>query len=197
METKLLDLIDNRLTDKNTIHSYIEPYEEIFNKKKYNNNNILEIGIGEPLTDNRNGGSIKLWHDYFVNSTIYGIDIHDISKINDIIKNNERIKLLTGKNAYDIQFIKQNFISQNIKFDIMIDDGPHTYHSMKFFVEQYLPLLNPKGILIIEDIPNISWCNKLINSVPSVMKNQVIYRIYDLRNNKKRFDDILLIFERI
>ena len=123
---KLVELIDNSLTDKNTCHSYINTYEHLFSSKKYENNNILEIGVGEPKENKENGGSIKLWHDYFQTSTIYGLDIHDISKINDSIKNKDRIKLFTSVNAYDTTFIKSAFVDNNIKFDILIDDGPHT-----------------------------------------------------------------------
>jgi len=33
--SKLIDLIDNTKTDKNTCHSYIETYEELFSQKKF------------------------------------------------------------------------------------------------------------------------------------------------------------------
>jgi len=41
----LLEVIDNNRTDKNTLHSYIDIYENLFNKKKNDKVNILEIGI--------------------------------------------------------------------------------------------------------------------------------------------------------
>jgi hypothetical protein len=193
MNKKLIELIDNSLTDKNTTHSYIDVYEKLFSKKKYDNNNILEIGIGEPYKDNRNGGSIKLWHDYFINSTVYGIDIYPITKINKIIKNKKRIELLTGHDAYNMDFVKK-YISGK-KYDIMIDDGPHTLESMIFFIKNYLPLLSENGILIIEDIGNMEWTNILINSIPPEFVNKTSHEIYDLRNIKNRWDDVLLVIE--
>lgn len=45
---QLIDLVDNTRTDKNTCHSYLPVYQKLFEPKKYDNNNILEIGIGEP-----------------------------------------------------------------------------------------------------------------------------------------------------
>jgi len=195
MDKKLIELIDNKLTDKNTSHSYIEIYEKVLNKKKYGYNNILEIGIGEPFHDNRNGGSIKLWYDYFKNSIIYGIDIIDISKINEKIKNIDRIKLLTNVDAYNIDFINDKFINNNIKFDIMIDDGPHTLESMIFFIKNYLPLLRKDGVLIIEDIPDMEWTNVLISSISNELIDKITYKIYDLRHIKNRWDDILLVIE--
>lgn len=190
----LIELIDNTKTDKNTSHSYIDTYERLFKSKKNNNNNILEIGIGEPKQDKENGGSIKLWYDYFPNSTIYGLDIHDISRINEDIQNKERIKLYTSIDAYSENFVNETFIKQNITFDILIDDGPHTLESMKIFIANYLPLLNSGGIMVIEDIPDINWTTILSNMVPLEFKNFI--EIVDLRPIKNRWDDIMLIINK-
>ena len=192
--SRLIDLIDNSLTDKNTSHSYISTYERLFSSKKMFKNNILEIGIGEPKQNKENGGSIKLWFDYFPNSTIYGLDIIDISNVNDIIKNNDRIKLFTSINAYDTTFIENTFVKNDIKFDILIDDGPHTLDSMIFFVTHYLPLLNETGVLVIEDIPDITWINILIQNVPEEYRNFI--QIEDLRHVKNRWDDIMFIINK-
>ena len=192
--SRLIDLIDNSLTDKNTSHSYISTYERLFSSKKMFKNNILEIGIGEPKQNKENGGSIKLWFDYFPNSTIYGLDIHDISNVNDIIKNNDRIKLFTSINAYDTTFIENTFVKNNIKFDILIDDGPHTLDSMVFFVRHYLHLLNETGVLVIEDIPDITWINILIQNVPEEYRKFI--QIEDLRHVKNRWDDIMFIINK-
>jgi hypothetical protein len=185
--SKLKDLIDDSLTDKNTTHCYIEIYEKLFEKKKYDSNVILEIGIGDLYK--KNGGSIKLWRDYFPNSTIYGLDIRDIRHVNDEIINKDRINLYTSTNAYDKNFIEKEFINKNIKFDILIDDGPHTLDSMIFFIKNYLPLLKEDGIFVIEDIPDINWVSKLQENVPEEYKNKC--KVFDLREKKKRYDDIL------
>ena len=39
----LLSLVDNRRTDKNAGHSYLNLYELLLNKYKYTTSNILEI----------------------------------------------------------------------------------------------------------------------------------------------------------
>lgn len=186
--SKLVELINDELTDKNTTHSYIEIYENLFESKKYESNNILEIGIGNVYK--KNGGSIKLWKDYFPNSTIYGLDICDITNVNDEIINKDRIKLYTSINAYEKTFIEKEFINKNLKFDILIDDGPHTLESMIFFIENYLPLLNKNGILVIEDIQDIHWTSILQDYIPDNYKDRS--KVVDLRDKKKRYDDILL-----
>ena len=79
-------------------------------------------------------------------------------------------------------------------FDLIIDDGPHTLDSMIFFVTHYLPLLNETGVLVIEDIPDITWINILIQNVPEEYRNFI--QIEDLRHVKNRWDDIMFIINK-
>jgi hypothetical protein len=94
----LEQLVDNSKTDKNTLHSYLGLYQKLLISKKETARNVLEVGIF-------NGGSIKLWHDFFPNATIYGLDIIPIKNLWSEIKNKQRIKL--GRyDAYDNDFFK-------------------------------------------------------------------------------------------
>jgi SAM-dependent methyltransferase len=182
----LMEIIDNSRTDKNTIHSYLETYEKLLRPKKNSAKNILEIGV-------QDGGSIKLWFDYFKNATIYGIDTRKIKDMWNELKNKPRIKLGCF-DAYSQDFFNKSLLSLNIKFDILIDDGPHTLASMKFFINNYLKLLSDDGIFIIEDIQSIEWVKELINIIPIEYKPYI--EIYDLRNKKNRYDDILLVINK-
>lgn len=182
----LEELIDNSRTDKNTTHSYLQTYETLFRPKKNSAQNILEIGI-------QDGGSIKLWYDYFTNATIYGLDIRKIKDIWPELTNNPRIKLGCF-DAYKQHFIDNQLKPLNKKFDIIIDDGPHTLESMIFFIKNYLPMLTENGILIVEDVQSIDWTNKLSDTVPDDFKEYI--EVYDLRSNKERYDDILFVINR-
>lgn len=183
----LNDIINNTKTDKNTSHSYLSVYEKLLEKKKDTAKNILEIGI-------ESGGSIKLWHDYFVNATIYGLDIMDVNNVWDEINNKDRIILYCSHDAYDIEKFKTTFLDKNIKFDLILDDGPHTFNSMKTFIQLYSQIMTDDGILIIEDVPQLDWIDKLKEFVPEELKKYV--KEYDLRSNKNRFDDILFIIDK-
>jgi cephalosporin hydroxylase len=185
----LSKIVDNSRTDKNTIHSYLGLYENLLVDKKQTAKNVLEIGIGDGGQGITNGGSIKMWHDYFRNATIHALDIQHMDEIWDGIKNNERIILHTSVDAYTKEFVKTEFIDKNIKFDMMLDDGPHTLESMKTFIRLYTPLLAANGILIIEDIQHPKWINELYAVVPVRLKKFV--SAYDLRSNKNRYDDIV------
>ena len=183
----LVQIADNSRTDKNTLHSYLPLYQKLLGKKKLTSKNILEIGIF-------NGGSIKLCNDYFTNATIYGLDIINIDNVWDGIKNKDRIILYTSTDAYNEDFFKTNFFDKNIKFDFMLDDGPHTLESMKQFIKLYSQIMADDGILIIEDVQSWDWIEILKNEVPENLKKFV--RAYDLRPIKKRYDDIVFTIDK-
>ena len=176
---------NNNYTDKNTTHSYLSLYDILLKPIKDTTGNILEIGVDR-------GGSIKLWYDYFTKAMIYGCDNRDRVKIHEL-KNNKRIFLNLDKNAYNKKFIKKTF--KNKTFDFLLDDGPHTLESQIKFIELYSSLLSDNGILIIEDVQDINWLQKLKKNTPEPLKLYI--KTYDLRNNKGRYDDIIFTIDKI
>ena len=186
------NLVDNIYTDKNSVHSYLPLYQKLLESKKYTAKNILEIGIGDFYE--KNGGSIKLWRDFFVNATIYGLDILPSSRVIDELLNNNRIILYTSTDAYNNNFFTTQILNKNIKFDFMLDDGPHTLESMKQFIKLYSQVMTNDGILIIEDVQSWDWIDILKNEVPENLKKYI--KVYDLRTNKNRYDDIVFTIEK-
>lgn len=196
-EKTMSEMVDNLRTDKNTTHSYLDLYEKLLFTKKCTAKNILEIGIGHGEYDGiciTNGGSIKLWHDYFLNANIYALDIVSIDNVWDGIKNNNRINLITSVDAYDTDFFTQTFLNKNIKFDILLDDGPHTLESMIQFIKLYVNVMSEDGILIIEDVESIDWIQSLTEVVPEYLQKYI--KSYDLRNIKNRYDDIVFVINK-
>lgn len=172
---------DNEKTDKNTVHSYIPEYEKLFRRLKDTAKNVLEIGIYD-------GGSIKLWSDYFQNAQIHGLDVDDHATFLD--EGYPRVKKYIT-NAYDVKLVSE---LSKTKFDIVIDDGPHNIESMCFFARYYSELLTDDGILVIEDIQDLSWCPYIINCIPLDMRNKI--RIIDMRHIKGRIDDIMFVVDK-
>ena len=183
MTSTLKSLIDDRITDKNTVHSYLDIYDSLFNNIRNSAKNVIEIGILE-------GGSQLLWHKYFKNANIYGCDINPAPAF---LKQLDRM-ILYQNNAYDINFIKTNFSDNNIIFDLIIDDGPHTLESMLFIAKYYSPILSPNGILVIEDVPSSDWIQPIIDAFPDNLKPYVY--VEDRRTVKGRYDDILIILDK-
>jgi cephalosporin hydroxylase len=183
-----LEELNNSITDKNTWHSYLPLYQKLFGSKKETAKNVLEVGVNF-------GGSIKLWSDFFTNAIVYGLDIIPIENVWDAIKNNDKIVLYTSTDAYNEEFVTQNFLNKNIKFDIMLDDGPHTLESMKQFIKLYSQLMADDGILIIEDVQDWSWIEILKDEVPQHLKQFI--KVYDLRPIKNRYDDIVFVIDKL
>ena len=182
----LEQLADNSITDKNTVHSYLPLYQTLLASKKETALNVLEIGIYR-------GGSIKLWGDFFTNAIVYGLDVTDEHVVCESIKNHERIRLYTSTDAYDANFVTSEFINNDVKFDFMLDDGPHTLESMIKFIQLYSNLMTYDGILIIEDVQDWSWIAALESKVPPQLRQFI--KVYDLRPNKGRYDDIVFTID--
>ena len=183
----LEEIVDNSRTDKNTVHSYLPLYQELLINKKESAKNVLEVGI-------HRGGSIKLWNDFFTNANVYGLDIMNIDDVWEGIKNNEKIILYTSTNAYNREFFINHFLNNNIRFDFMIDDGPHSLESMILFIRYYSQIMTDDGILIIEDVQSWDWIPILINEVPDTLKQYI--KVYDLTPNKNRYDDIVFTINK-
>lgn len=128
-------------SDKEIYHKYITNfYNQKFEKFKNKKISILEIGI-------QYGNSLKLWDGFFTDAKIYAIDISRYY----IHTYSQNVNIIIG-DAYKQDAINY-FNSLDIKFDIIIDDGPHTLSSQDFFLTNYPKLLKDKdSIIILEDI---------------------------------------------
>ena len=107
------------------------------------------------------------------------------------MENIKNINIFEG-NAYSQEIINQ--IPQN--FDIIIDDGSHSEEDQLLCLKTYINKLNKDGILIIEDIQKESTAINLFNYVKENY-NEYSVKIIDLRKNKNRYDDLLLVVENI
>jgi len=183
----LASLINNSLSDKNTVHTYLATYDRLFVAKRLTASHVMEIGIAA-------GGSIKLWRDYFTNATVHGVDLTQDRREWPPLKKDPRIVLHTGANAYDHTFFKTTFLDPGLKFDMILDDGPHTLESMKQFITYYTQVLKDDGILVIEDVQSIDWIPELRKTVPEALQQYI--QVYDLRSNKRRYDDIIFAINR-
>lgn len=123
-------------------HGYTKHYSEYFDSIRLNKLNILELGI-------REGASIKVWHEYFENSTIYGIDNNAEGLCPNKFEE-ERIVFRFG-NQDDRQFLT-NLAKEAQGFDIVIDDCSHISDLTISSFEILWPHLKSGGIYIIEDL---------------------------------------------
>lgn len=172
-------IVDNTLTDKNNEHSYLPVYESLFSPFRDTCKNILEVGVFD-------GGSIKLWEDYFPNATVYGFDL-DLRR-NKFIPRTSRVHILEA-DAYSPSLVRK---FEPETFDAVIDDGWHTLDSMCLFAALYNNIVRPGGYLIVEDLQHPSWGDEIKKFLPPTM----LTRVEDRRDVKGRHDDIMFIAQK-
>jgi hypothetical protein len=76
------------------------------------------------------------------------------------------------------------------RIDIAIDDGSHEISDQIAFVKLVWPVLNKKGIIIIEDIVDIEGTKSYFD------KLEIPYNVVDLRCLNNRWDNVLIIFRK-
>lgn len=141
-------------TDKVGSHIYTEFYGPFLNPRRMDVKRVLEIGVSD-------GGSIMMWHEFFPNAEIYGVDTKESGcPLIEKLKQEPRVHLFF-EDAYKRRFFNK---LRSLKFDIILDDGPHDMPSWGFFLMMYHALLAKGGVLMIEDIYSLEHAEKLIHN---------------------------------
>ena len=185
MDNSLLDILDAQGlndysyqsfgTDKDSHHSYISGfYNDAFRPYRDQPIVMLEIGIFT-------GGSAALWSRYFTQADIVALDLLD--RVHPDNRNLPRVKFFFT-DAY-----RPGIFDPGVKFDIIIDDGPHTPLSQIQSLVYYLPHLRPGGIFVIEDVSTPELFPIFEFFVPAGYTTQRV----DLRHIKGRIDDLMFV----
>lgn len=111
---------------------------------------LLELGVHQ-------GASLALWATAFPDCDVHGVDIKDVA-VDDAT-------VWVG-DAYTSGMIAD----LPGPFDVIVDDGPHTFESMLFVAAHYTDLLSASGVLVIEDIPDPQWIPLIAAAVPDGLK---------------------------
>lgn len=127
-------------------HGFTEFYDEYFNNYKHNNPCILEIGVAE-------GGSTKMFYEYYESQCeLYCIDISDSSKVVETIGPNVHFLKINQGNEKSLEEFTNFLDENNIKFDIIIDDGSHKSDDIMLTFKYLNNYVKPNGIYVIEDL---------------------------------------------
>jgi len=173
----------NGSTDKNTTHQYGIAYDLIFNSQYLKLNRplkVLEIGVslfGE--------GSVGPFSDISYVEKYVGLD----NRLYEGKISNDKVTLYCGPQYDAYTFDMLDLIKEKEgTFDIIIDDGPHTWASQEWFFMYYYKLLNEGGVLVCEDIYE--------GYKENLAKLKQDYNLYvlDLRiNNNPNGDEIIAL----
>lgn len=161
--------------DKGGTHSYIPVYEKLLAPYR-SGCNFMEIGLAMGL-------SISMWREYMPNSKIVGVDL---SIVFDPKPHTDSGTILIEADA-----TKQDFVSKlpaGVKYSVIIDDASHMCQDQCDTFNLLKHLMNPGGLYVIEDVISPSNC------VPTLLGLHPNHEVFDLREVKGRFDDILLVY---
>jgi hypothetical protein len=160
--------------DKGNLHSYLPVYKR--EMKKRSGVSLLEVGVWQ-------GHSIAMWNAYFTKSTVIGLDVNVSRCLFDVdarecdATNPEQIVAALG----------------DLTFDYIIDDGSHQPgHQVRSF-ELLWDRVKPGGKYFVEDIESDE---ALVLLGETVARMGVEFTVYDLRPEKGRYDDIMLVARR-
>ncbi len=201
--TDLGALFDKYGSDKGTIgcpsvyfpwrsHNYADVYYDLLDLNRESIRMVFECGIGtnnetlsSHMTSNATpGGSLRAWRDFFPNASIYGADID-----RSILFSEERIQ--TGYlDQLDAESIRSYFsVFSKKSFDLMIDDGLHTFDAAKNLLENSIDFLNETGIYVIEDVhyPDVLRYENYLR------EKNYLFRIVTIKRKDQEIGDNILI----
>lgn len=136
-------------------HNYTEYYSRLFGHCRNAVQRVFECGLGTNNPDlpstmgvnGRPGASLRVWRDYFPNALIYGADVDA-----QILFQEERIRTfrMDQRDPASIRAYWQQVGEE--RFDLMLDDGLHTFEAGSTLFTHSIDRLAPTGIYVIEDV---------------------------------------------
>ncbi len=200
MKTELCNIMKNHGSDKGADwHNYTQIYSVLFNSLQNEVRQLFELGIGSvnPAIASHMkqiyspGGSLRGWREFFPTAQIYAADIDK-----DILQPEERItKFYVDQTDAGVVKEMWNQVGKN-NFDIIIDDGLHTYKANKTFFENSYTQLSDTGIFIIEDIPN-NELNHFRTELATIARELGFdTRLLQLKHNSNKTDNNIMIITK-
>lgn len=136
-------------------HTYADFYEARFAHCREHIKLVFECGLGtnDPATPSsmgstgRPGASLRVWRDYFPNAQIYGADIDRSTLFQD-----ERIATFHVDQTSPASIHAMWQAIGVTGFDLIIDDGLHTFDAGVSLFANAFEHLRPGGLYVIEDV---------------------------------------------
>lgn len=193
---------DKGKPDNTGWHNYTTYYHEVFKNVRTKKLRVFEVGLGTNNTSvpsnmgvhGKPGASLRGWKVYFPNSEIFGADIDS-----GVLFAEDRISTFYCDQT-DPKCIHDMWSKPELSegFDIIIDDGLHTFDANKCLFENSIHKLNVGGVYIIEDILNgrdYDLCKQQVEVWKSTYPN-CVFRFLPIphRNN---LDNTLLCIQRL
>lgn len=172
---------NSRGTDKAVTHSYGDIYERSLSAIRKSARRMLEIGVYA-------GASCQVFSEYFDDIIVDGIDTSLEYVAFGIGNDRIRLSKLDGTKDDAPKVLGERM------YDLIVDDASHLASQQLKSMRIFVPYLNPGGIYIVEDIQD---GNSYIEDFLGIaLKHGLVMSWYDLRDMKKRYDDIIAVFHK-
>ncbi len=178
-------------------HNYTTLYHELFSNKINKSVRVFEMGIGTTnpeIVSNMGiggvpGASLMAWSSYFKNGLIYGADIDKT-----VLFQTEKIRTFFCDQTSSSSILQMwSLFDPGIKFDIIIDDGLHTFDANISLFENSNAMLSDTGWYIIEDVfyTDLSNWKQYLKG-----QNQFMAALICIPNPFNKKDNNLILFKR-
>jgi hypothetical protein len=202
--TPLCEIMGRNRSDKGSLninsshHNYTTFYYSIFKNMSKKKLRVFELGLGTNNinvpsnmgVNGRPGASLYGWAEFFNNSDIFGADIDT-----GILFNTDRIKTFYCDQTKP-EIIKQMWDDPKLEenFDIIIEDGLHTFNANVCFFENSIHKLKPNGYFIIEDILN-SEQHLFINKIKEweTLYRDCVFKLLTIPSTVNKSDNTLVV----
>jgi hypothetical protein len=154
--TELCEIMARHGSDKGLgSHNYTKLYSALYEHRRSDVFNVFEVGLGTNNEDVPSsmgakgipGASLRGWREYFPNSSIVGGDVDK-----RILFQEDRITTFY-MDQLDSNAIREMWSQvQADEFDLVIDDGLHTFQANSNFAVHAFDKVKAGGYFIVEDI---------------------------------------------
>jgi hypothetical protein len=135
------------------------------------------------------GASLRVWRDYFPNALVYGADIDET-----VLFQEERIQTLSV-DQLNPDSIREMWRRAGVgDFDLMVDDGLHTFEAGRTLFLNSNNKLARNGIYVIEDVHLLDLLEykKFFDSLEFVVDYVCLYQ-----ETQESVDNNLVVIRRV
>lgn len=155
--TDLCRLAEKYGTDK--LGFYTPIYDLLLSGRRNDVKRALEVGIGTPesmghVPNYKAGASLRMWRDYFPNAAIYGMDINQDAFLHAMDPIGHIVTICADSTNLETDSLG--------RFDLIVDDGQHTFGAQLKTFQNLSRLLAPGGLYIIEDVDLLADWDQLL-----------------------------------
>jgi hypothetical protein len=140
-------------------HNYTIFYDHLLASRRDTTRTVFELGIGSgnsnipfAMVGGTVGASLRGWRAYFPNAAIVGADVDRQALFREDRITTHFVDVFKNETIAAMWRDVEASLGRGTQFDLIIDDGFHSYEANSNFLINSRQMLAPGGIYVIEDI---------------------------------------------